>query len=61
MRGLGLGHPYFLDIFKMLTGKMMAFLHRIKKPAEIYVLLATFVFTEKFDRNLDLEVVERAP
>ena len=58
MRGLGLGHPYFLDIFKMLTGKMMAFLHRIKKPAEIYVLLATFVFTEQFDRNLDLEVVE---
>ena len=58
MRGLGLGHPYFLDIFKILTGKMMAFLHRIKKPAEIYVLLATFVFTEQFDRNLDLEVVE---
>ena len=58
MHGLGLGHPCFLDIFKMLTGKMMAFLHRIKKPAEIYVLLATFVFTEQFDRNLDLEVVE---
>ena len=53
--------PVFLDIFKILTGKMMAFLHRIKNPAEIYVLLATFVFTEQFDRNLDLEVVEEGP
>jgi hypothetical protein len=36
----------------------MAFLQRLKKPAEIYVLLATFIFTEQFDRNLNLEAVE---
>ena len=36
----------------------MTFLQRIKKPAEIYVLLATFIFTEQFDRNLNLEAVE---
>ena len=36
----------------------MTFLDRIKKPAEIYVLLATFIFTEQFDRNLDLDAVE---
>ena len=36
----------------------MTFLQRLKKPAEIYVLLATFIFTEQFDRNLDLEAVE---
>ena len=36
----------------------MTFLQRIKKPAEIYVLLTTFIFTEQFDRNLNLEAVE---
>ena len=36
----------------------MTFLQRIKKPTEIYVLLATFIFTEQFDRNLNLEAVE---
>ena len=36
----------------------MTFLQRIKKPAEIYVLLATFIFTEQFDRNLNLEAVK---
>ena len=36
----------------------MEFLQRLKKPAEIYVLLATFIFTEQFDRNLNLEAVE---
>ena len=36
----------------------MSLLDRLKSPGEIYVLLVTFVFTEQFDRNLDLEAVE---
>ena len=36
----------------------MSFIGRLKSPGEIYVLLVTFVFTEQFDRNLDLEAVE---
>ena len=36
----------------------MSLIDRLKSPGEIYVLLITFVFTEQFDRNLDLEAVE---
>ena len=36
----------------------MSFIGRLKSPGEIYVLLVTFVFTEQFDRNLDLKAVE---
>ena len=36
----------------------MTLLERITKPTEIYVLLITFIFTEQFDRNLDLTAVE---
>ena len=36
----------------------MSFIDRVKSPGEIYVLLVTFIFTEQFDRNLDLEAVE---
>ena len=36
----------------------MPFIDRIKSPGEIYVLLITFIFTEQFDRNLDLAAVE---
>ena len=41
-----------------LAGSTMPFIDRIKSPGEIYVLLITFIFTEQFDRNLDLEAVE---
>ena len=36
----------------------MSLVDRVKSPGEIYVLLVTFIFTEQFDRNLDLEAVE---
>ena len=36
----------------------MSFADRIKSPGEIYVLLITFIFTEQFDRNLNLDAVE---
>ena len=36
----------------------MSLIDRLKSPGEIYVLLVTFIFTEQFDRNLDLEAVE---
>ena len=36
----------------------MSLIDRVKSPGEIYVLLVTFIFTEQFDRNLDLEAVE---
>ena len=36
----------------------MTLLKRLKKPTEVYVLLITFIFTEQFDRNLDLTAVE---
>ena len=36
----------------------MPLIDRAKSPGEIYVLLVTFIFTEQFDRNLDLEAVE---
>ena len=35
----------------------MTLLTRLKKPTEAYVLLVTFIFTEQFDRNLDLTAV----
>ena len=37
----------------------MSLVDRVKSPGEIYVLLVTFIFTEQFDRNLDLEAVEK--
>ena len=55
----GLGHPeLFLFTYSKLVDEAMSIINRIKSPGEIYVLLVTFVFTEQFDRNLDLEAVE---
>ena len=45
-------------ICSKLVDETMSFIDRVKSPGEIYVLLVTFVFTEQFDRNLDLEAVE---
>ncbi len=35
----------------------MQFLKRLLLPLELYVLLSTFIFTEQFDRNLDLNTI----
>ena len=54
----GLGHSVILLICRKLVDETMPFIDRVKSPGEIYVLLITFIFTEQFDRNLDLEAVE---
>ena len=36
----------------------MRLLKRLTYPAELYLLLTTFIFTEQFERNLDLSGVE---
>lgn len=33
---------------------------RLKKPLEIYVLLLSFLFTEQFDRNLELDKIDES-
>ena len=48
----------FLFICLKLMSKEMSLVDRLKSPGEIYVLLITFIFTEQFDRNLDLEAVQ---
>ena len=48
----------FLLICSKLVDEPMSLIDRVKSPVEIYVLLVTFIFTEQFDRNLDLEAVE---
>lgn len=35
----------------------MQILKRLLFPLELYVLLSTFIFTEQFDRNLDLDAI----
>ena len=50
----------FLFICSKLFDEAMSLIDRLKSPGEIYVLLVTFIFTEQFDRNLNLEAVEES-
>ena len=54
----GLDTPGFFVYMFETVDKAMSLIDRAKSPGEIYVLLVTFIFTEQFDRNLDLDVVE---
>ena len=47
-------------ICSKLVDEAMSLIDRLKSPGEIYVLLVTFIFTEQFDRNLNLEAVEES-
>ena len=47
-------------ICSKLVDEAMSLIKRLKSPGEIYVLLVTFIFTEQFDRNLNLEAVEES-
>ena len=44
-----------IDLVKRIPN--MQILKRLLLPLELYVLLSSFIFTEQFDRNLELDAI----
>ena len=44
-----------IDLFKRIPNKQI--LKKLLSPLELFVLLSSFIFTEQFDRNLDLDAI----